>query len=65
MLKYPDVKVSPLGQDGNVFFMIGRTRQALKQYGVSPEEIGRFTEEAPSADYDQAIQTIMERVATN
>ena len=39
MAKYPDVTVELSGQDGNAFFIIGRTRSALKRAGVSSDEI--------------------------
>lgn len=60
--RYPNIKVELLEQDGNAFFMIGRTKQALKRNGVSADEIDAFQEEATSGDYDNVITTIMQWV---
>lgn len=49
---YPDVTVQLSGQDGNAFFIIGRTRAALRDARVPDETIRRFTAEAESGDYN-------------
>lgn len=61
--KYPDVGVQLSGQDGNAFFIIGRVRGALKDHGVSQEELTEFQEDAMSGDYDHVLQTCMKWVA--
>ena len=60
--RYPNITVELLEEDGNAFFMIGRTQQALRRNGVSADEIDAFREEATSGDYDNVIKTIMEWV---
>jgi hypothetical protein len=47
---YPDVTVQLSGQDGNAFFIIGRTRAALRDARVPDETIRQFTAEAESGD---------------
>ena len=47
-VKFPDVTVPLVGQDGNAFAIIGRTRRALKRGGATPEEIKAFTTETTS-----------------
>lgn len=61
-IKYPDVHVSLVGEDGNAMSIVGRVRRALKDAGVSSSEITEFTNEALSGDYDHLLQTVMEWV---
>ena len=56
---YPNVTVNLTGEDGNAFFIISRTRNALRRANVSTEKIEEFTEEAKSGDYDNVLQTVM------
>lgn len=63
-IKYPEVTVKLVGEDGNAFFIIGRTSQALRLAGVSQEEISAFQAEAMSGDYDNVLQTVMKWVDT-
>lgn len=57
--KYPDVHVQLTGEDGNAFFIIGRTTGALREAGCDQEEINQFITEAESGDYDNVLQTVM------
>ena len=61
-IKYPEITVKLVGEDGNAFSIIGRTSQALRRAGVSQEEISAFQEEAMSGDYDNVLQTVMKWV---
>ena len=56
--KHPDIEVHLSGEDANAFFMIGRTRRALRRAGVSADEVQQFTSEAESGDYNNVIATI-------
>jgi hypothetical protein len=64
-VKYPNIKVRLVGEDGNAFFIIGRMRSALKKGGVNKETIEEFTTEATSGDYDHLLQTCMDWVAVS
>jgi hypothetical protein len=58
--KYPDITVPLVGEDGNVFAIIGRARVIARRAGLSVEEITRFTDEVMSAkSYDLALQIVM------
>lgn len=59
MPKYPDIEVQLSDEDGNAFFIIGRVRKALRWADVPDEEIGLFTIECESGDYDHLLQTCM------
>ena len=58
-VKYPDVAVQLVGQDGNAFGIIGRCVQAARRAEVPKDEIEDFCLEAMSGDYDKLLQTCM------
>lgn len=60
--KYPDVEVRLVGEDGNAFMIMTRVSQALKEHGVSAEEIERYREESMSGDYDNLLRVAHEWV---
>ena len=41
-IKYPDIQVALIGEDGNAFAIMGRVQRALKQNGVPKEEIEQY-----------------------
>lgn len=63
--KYPDVHVQLSGEDGNAFFIIGRTTRAMRRGGVSKEERDAYVKEATSGDYDHLLTTTMRWVDTD
>jgi hypothetical protein len=58
-IKYPDVKVTLVGNDGNAFAIMGAVQKALRKAGVSQEELNEYYKESTSGDYDHLIQTAM------
>jgi len=65
MPKYPNVRVKLVGNDGNAFVVLGQVRRALKNAGISEEEIKKFTDQATSGDYDNLLNTCIEWVEVN
>lgn len=61
-VKYPDVTVELVGEDGNGFAILAIVRKALKKAGVPSGEIEAFTREATAGDYDHLLQTVMATV---
>lgn len=61
-VKYPNVKVKLVGHDGNAFAVIGRVRKAMRNTGLTQEQITEFVDEATSGNYDNVIQTCMKYV---
>jgi hypothetical protein len=61
--KYPDVQVQLVGEDGNAFAIMGRVASALKDAGVSKEEIDEYYAESTSGDYDNLLRTAVKWVA--
>ncbi|TET67482.1 MAG: hypothetical protein E3J56_12805 [Candidatus Aminicenantes bacterium] len=53
-------KLKLIGEDGNVFFILGKAVREAKRAGWSEEKIEKFKKEAMSGNYDHALQTCME-----
>jgi len=58
-VRYPDITVELVGEDGNAFSIIGAVRRALRRANVPHEEVSKFQDEAMSGDYDHLLQTAM------
>jgi hypothetical protein len=59
-VRHPEVEVELSGMDGNIYFIIGAVRRALRRADVSREEIEEFSREmTESGSYDKALQTVM------
>lgn len=58
-VKYPNVKVKLVGENGNAFAIIGAVTKALKRAGVEPIHVNAFRAEAMSGDYDHLLRTAM------
>ncbi len=63
--KYPHITVRLVGEDGNSFSILARTRRALLHGGVDHKEVDAFVKEAMSGDYDNLLCTVMDWVQTN
>lgn len=57
--KYPDIKVTLIGEDGNAFAILGNVRRAMKRAALPANEIDAFTAEATSGNYDHLLTTVM------
>jgi hypothetical protein len=58
-IRYPEIKVTLTGTDGNAFAIMGAVTAALKKAGVSAEEQKLYFAESTSGDYDNLLQTAM------
>ena len=64
-VKYPQVKVKLVGEDGNIFFIMGRVTQAMRRAGLGQEIQKQFIKEVTSShNYDNALQVVMKWVET-
>ncbi len=61
-MKYPNITVELIGNDGNAFAVLGAVSKALRENKVSKEEIDAFVASATSGDYNDLLQTCMEWV---
>lgn len=57
--RYPDVRVRLVGEDGNAFAILGRTKRALQQAGANADEVAAFLREATAGDYDHLLATVL------
>ena len=65
MVKYPNVTVALVGEDGNAFAILGRVSKALRRAKVPKAEIDAFMAEATSGDYYHLLATVMATVNEN
>lgn len=61
-VKYPNIGVELIGQDGNAFSILSRVKLALLRGGVPQSEIDEFMKEAASGDYNHLLGTVMQWV---
>lgn len=61
-MKYPNITVELIGNDGNAFAVLGAVSKALRENKVPKEEIDAFVASATSGDYNDLLQTCMEWV---
>jgi hypothetical protein len=58
-VKFPDVTVVLLGNNGNAFYILGAVKQAMREAGVSKSEFESYYAEATAGDYDHLLQTTL------
>jgi hypothetical protein len=58
-VKYPNIKVKLVGEDGNAFAILGAVKNAMRRGKASDEDIQAFLAEAMSGDYNHLLQTCM------
>lgn len=61
-IKYPEIEITLLGEDGNAFAILGAVQRELRQNGIEDKEIALFVKEATSGNYDELLQTCMKWV---
>lgn len=61
-VKFPEITVQLIGQDGNAFMILGLVTKALKQADVDPALVEQFQAEAMSGDYDNLLATVQQWV---
>jgi len=59
-LNYKHVTVKLIGEDGNVFSIIGRCLKSLRRAGAPKRHMDIFKQQVTSGDYDHALQVVME-----
>jgi len=58
-VKYPNITVRLVGEDGNSMAIVITVKNALRKNGIPEEEISKFQAEALSGDRDHLLQTCM------
>ncbi len=65
-VKYPEVHVDLIGQDGNIFDILGRVSFAMRQANIPKDEINLWIKEAmEKKNYDECLCFIMDSVTTD
>lgn len=57
-IKYPNINIDLVGEDGNAFSIIGRCTRALKRNGLN-DQVETFRKQATSGDYNNVLKTVM------
>lgn len=60
--KYPNITAKLIGRDGNAYAIMAAVKKALRNGGVSRDEIDQYLKESTSGDYDHLLQTAMDWV---
>lgn len=63
--RYPHIEVPLTGEDGNVFFIMGRVTKAMRRADVPSDKIKAFIDEMMADDYDHALRTVMKWVSVS
>jgi len=58
-VKYPQVRVQLLGQDGNAMVIMAHVRRAMQRARIPHDEIDAYVKEAKSGDYDHLLAVTM------
>ena len=58
-IKYPDITVNIIGQNGNAFCILGICKRAMERAKLPQTEIDAFMAEATSGNYDHLLATVM------
>lgn len=61
-VKYPQITIKLVGEDGNAFAILARVDVALRRANISKEIRELFKKEATSKDYNHLLQVIMQWV---
>ena len=64
-VKYPQVEVELVGNDGNAFAILGNVSKAMRRAKIEKSEIDAFMTEAMGGDYDNLLQTCMKWVSVS
>ncbi|MCV3425442.1 hypothetical protein L8W59_05390 [Campylobacter lari] len=63
-IKYPNIKVKLIGEDGNAFSILARVDSALKKAKIDKDIRDEFFKEATSKDYNHLLNVVSSWVKT-
>lgn len=64
MVKYPNINIPLVGEDGNAFSILARCQRAMKRNGLH-DQVAQFHAEATAGDYDNLLRTVMAWFSTD
>lgn len=59
VIKYPEIEVQLVGEDGNAMSIMARVNQALRRGGVDKAERDEYMSQSMSGNYDNVLTTAM------
>ena len=62
-VKYPNVKVKLVGEDGNAYSIMGRVQKAMRLEKLPPEAFAEYQKEAMSGNHGHLLATTMRYVS--
>ena len=57
--KYPEITVSLVGENRNVFYILGKCLSAMSHANIPKEEQDEFYHQATASDYNHLLITCM------
>ncbi|MFG5089087.1 hypothetical protein O8I33_07190 [Campylobacter lari] len=63
-IKYPNIKVKLVGEDGNAFSILARVDSALKKAKIDKNIRDEFFKEVTSKDYNHLLNVVSSWVKT-
>lgn len=61
--RYPHIKIDCDTVDGNALGIVSKVSEALKEAGVSEEEVSEYQQDALAGDYDRTLQASLRMVS--
>jgi len=58
-VKYPNINIPLVGQDGNAFSILARVKRIMRKNSLPDSEWQAFHAEATSGNYDNLLRTVM------
>ena len=65
MVRYPQVEVQLVGEDGNAFAILGRVKKAMLRAGLTNDQVQEYYDEATSGNYDNLLRVTQRYVGVN
>lgn len=62
-IKYPEIQVRLVGEDGNAFAILGRVAHAMAKAGITKQERDEYFAEATAGNYDNLLRVTAKWVA--
>lgn len=64
-VKYPEIYVRLVHEDGNAYSILARVTSAMKRGALTQDEIEEFFVQATSSTYDHLLRTVMDYVSVD
>ena len=65
VVKYPEIYVRLVHEDGNAYSILARVTSAMKRGALTQDEIEEFFVQATSSTYDHLLRTVMDYVSVD